>query len=35
MVTNQALGYLLDFNVDATMYHMNNLNQYSGGCRTR
>ena len=34
MVTNQALGFLLDFNVDATMFHMNNLNQYSGGTNT-
>ncbi len=33
-VTNQALGFLLDFNVDATMFHMNNLNQYSGGTNT-
>ena len=34
IVTNQALGFLLDFNVDATMFHMNNLNQYSGGTNT-
>ncbi|MGC9400678.1 MAG: hypothetical protein ACP5HM_16315 [Anaerolineae bacterium] len=37
VITNQALGFLLDFNVDATMFHMNNLYNYerdSGGNRS-
>lgn len=30
-VTNQALGFLLDFSVNATMFHMNNLDDYGAG----
>lgn len=30
-VTNQALGFLLDFSVNPTMFHMNNLDDYGGG----
>ena len=33
-VTNQGLGFLLDFNVDATMFHMNNLNAYNAPTST-
>lgn len=32
--TNQALGFLLDFNVSATMFHMNNLDRYGAGDAT-
>jgi len=32
--TNQALGFLLDFNVSATMFHMNNLDRYGAGNAT-
>ncbi|MBN1249227.1 MAG: hypothetical protein JXC32_16330, partial [Anaerolineae bacterium] len=28
LTTNQALGFLLDFNINATMFHMNNLYAY-------
>ncbi len=28
LITNQALGFLLDFNINATMFHMNNLYAY-------
>ena len=28
-VTNLALGFMLDFSINPTMFHMNNLNQYS------
>ncbi len=31
LVVNQALGFLLDFNINATMFHMNNLNDYGEG----
>ena len=31
IITNQALGFLLDFSVDPTMFHMNNINDYGGG----
>ncbi len=30
-ITNQALGFLLDFSVNATMFHMNNLGNYGSG----
>lgn len=33
-VTNQALGFLLDFSVNPTMFHMNNLDAYDGDGRT-
>ncbi len=29
LITNQALGFMLDFSINPTMFHMNNLNQYS------
>ena len=31
ITTNQSLGFLLDFSVDPTMFHMNNINDYGGG----
>lgn len=31
IITNQALGFLLDFSVDPTMFHMNNINDYGDG----
>lgn len=34
MVTNQALGFLLDFSVNPTMFHMNNLDAYDAEGRT-
>jgi hypothetical protein len=34
MVTNQALGFLLDFSLNPTMFHMNNMNNYDGEGRT-
>ncbi len=30
-VTNQALGFLLDFSINPTMFHMNNLDNYGAG----
>ena len=30
-VTGQALRFMLDYSVDATMFHMNNFNHYGGG----
>ena len=30
-VTGQALRFMLDYSVDATMFHMNNFNNYGGG----
>ncbi len=33
-VTNQALGFLLDFSVNPTMFHMNNLDAYDSSGRT-
>jgi hypothetical protein len=30
-VTNQALRFMLDFSVNATMFHMNNFNNYGDG----
>ena len=30
-VTNQALRFMLDYSVNATMFHMNNFNNYGGG----
>ena len=33
-ITNQALGNLLDFNVNATMFHMNNLDAYNAPTST-
>ncbi|HBX69079.1 MAG TPA: hypothetical protein DEH25_06785 [Chloroflexi bacterium] len=30
-ITNQALGFLLDYSVNATMFHMNNFDEYSDG----
>lgn len=30
-ITNQALGFMLDFSTNATMFHMNNLGDYGGG----
>jgi hypothetical protein len=35
VITNQALGFLLDFNVNATMFHMNNLYAYDAPNSTK
>jgi hypothetical protein len=34
-ITNQALGFLLDFNINATMFHMNNLFAYDAPTSTK
>jgi len=31
LITNQAFGFMLDFSINPTMFHMNNLEDYGGG----